>query len=607
MIELKNITKSFDHLVLDNLNLTLKEGNIYIIKGISGSGKTTLFNILSFLDTNYKGNYYWDKKDVKNCNKQYLQNIKNSISYVFQKSYLFNKLTIKENLLFIKNDIDKIKDYAKKFDVENLLDKKPEEISGGEKQRIALIRALLLDSKLIILDEPTSSLDKKNSEIFCNYLKELISPDKIIIIATHKDIFDNISNCIYKMEFGTLHLIKEKLNKKPQNESALIDENKIQENNNKIQAFSKYDWLFVKKRKNKRIMFMFVIALFFLLIFSSISIIENLKKEAILRCANLYPLHVLNVTIYDLPSIKYDINKKYYNYHISGSDYEAYILLDSNDSHFNNKNMIKIGKFPTNDNEILINEEFALSKFGDDYNNIIGKKITIKDTSFKVSGIIFGRNGYLYPSNEIYNEIIDDDSNVIKPAVFIPYDTMAKIGTLDDDENIIISIPKKDAVDIYASTSSNYIQFYNIVRLNYLSNVKNKVFTIYNYVKIGIAIGIIFLIFIFVFMISKILLELYYNKKQIGYLKLYRVSNNRIHLLFLFDYFIEIVLAFLLAFIIFNLICTIIYLGYHWNFYLSFKNWAIIIFLSFIYFYSLVTIPVIKYLKKDILQCIASN
>ena len=170
MIQLQNITKKFDREVLKNVTLQFEEGNIYVLKGISGSGKTTLLNILSVLDTHYNGTYLFDHINVKKANKQKRKMIASQISYVFQKSLLFKNLTVKENLLFIKNDESKILDYAKIFQVTDLLNKKVESLSGGEKQRIALIRALLLDSKLLLLDEPTSSLDPKNSLLFAQTL-----------------------------------------------------------------------------------------------------------------------------------------------------------------------------------------------------------------------------------------------------------------------------------------------------------------------------------------------------------------------------------------------------------------------------------------------------
>lgn len=599
MIELKNITKSFDHIVLDKINLKLQEGNIYVIKGISGSGKTTLFNILSFLDTNYEGKYYWNNKDVKKMNRDDLQTIKNNISYVFQKSYLFKKLTIKENLLFIKDDIDKIKEYAKKFDVEKLLDKKPEEISGGERQRISLIRALLLDSKLIILDEPTSSLDKENAEIFRDYLKEIINLDKIIVIATHKNIYDEIANCIYEIDFGRLKLVKEEINEKSNNNN---------DNNTEEQSsFSKYDFLFVRRRKEKRIVLMIVMTLFFLLLFSGISIIQNLKKEAIKDYAKKYPIQVLNIREDDLPYIDYKIEKEYFNYNIVKDDYKAYTLFDANDSYFQKQDLIKYGHFPKTDDEILVNEEFVINKMQLENEEAIGKTIEIDDNVLTISGIICGSNGYVWDNNEIYTDIIDNETETIKSAVFIPYNKIKEIKTAVKDKTIIISMSKNDIIDIYLKSKDGYVKFFNSVLLNHFHTIANKEYTIYNYVKIYLEIGLVFILFMFVFMISKILLELYYNKRQIGYLRLYRVSNDRIHLIFLIDYLMEILLAFIFACIIFNIICLIIKLSIDWNFYISLINWGIIIFISIVYFYGLITIPIMKYLKKDILECITDN
>lgn len=96
-------------MVLNNVNLNFEYGNIYILKGISGSGKTTLFNILSGLDKEYDGKFIWDNVNMSSKKIKNTDSFFNKTTYVFQKSFLFKNLTVMENLLFICNDLDRIK------------------------------------------------------------------------------------------------------------------------------------------------------------------------------------------------------------------------------------------------------------------------------------------------------------------------------------------------------------------------------------------------------------------------------------------------------------------------------------------------------------------
>lgn len=595
MIKLKNITKSFDRLILNNVNLELIDGNIYVVKGISGSGKTTLFNIITFLDTNYNGDYFWNEINVKDMNEKELEEVKNSISYVFQKSYLFKKLTIKENLLFIKNDIDLINKYAKKFNIFELLEKNPEELSGGERQRVALVRALILDTKVIVLDEPTSSLDKGNALIFADYLKEVVNDNKIIIIATHKNIYDSYANAIYSLEYGNLKEIKVNINK---------FENKIINNTINNKSILKYDYLYVRKRKKKRIVLFFIMLIFFLLTLFSVSIYKNIKRETINKYYNIYPLQVFSLSKNDYDSIDKEIEKTYYNYKLEYNDYNAYILLDLEDSSLKDKSILKYGSFPNNNNEVLVNIEFVTNNLNcTDYKKALNARIIIENEEFTVTGIIGSGTFDPYATISFYNEIEVNDTSSIKPAIFIPYDKMKELGIKSTDNDIVITLSKSDTIKIYSNYSSNYDSDFSY-HLPWSGKINNEFSEIYNIFKIGLLISIVLEIFIFIFMISKISLELYYKKKELGYLQLYRVSKDRIHIIFLLDYLIEPILSLIISVILFNVICIIIYVLYDCNFFLQPLYLVAFIFIVLIYFYALVSIPVLRYLKKDILYCI---
>jgi len=199
-IQLKNITLNYNSKnnphsfkIFKNFNLILKNNNIYGIYGASGSGKTSLLNILAGFLKPQKGNIYYNDE---------IQ-IFNKISKSFNISFLQqNPLIIDENLMInstlrfshSNEELDKIKFYLKRFNLNKFLNNKffdenstlsIKNMSGGEKQRIAFIRSIINNPDLLILDEPVSSLDKKNSEIIFEFLNEY-KKDKIIIVTSHK-------------------------------------------------------------------------------------------------------------------------------------------------------------------------------------------------------------------------------------------------------------------------------------------------------------------------------------------------------------------------------------------------------------------------------------
>lgn len=180
MIKLINITKEYNSLkVIESFNYLFSNTGLYVITGRSGSGKTTLFNIIMGIIT-YTGEYYFNNTIQRN-NGEYNNN---PISYITQDANLISYLTIEGNFQLVSDDKDKIDYYVNKYLDKSLLCKKPNEISGGEKQRISLIMGLLKDSAVFLCDEPTSQLDFENKQMIFNLLKE-IAEKKLVICITH--------------------------------------------------------------------------------------------------------------------------------------------------------------------------------------------------------------------------------------------------------------------------------------------------------------------------------------------------------------------------------------------------------------------------------------
>lgn len=202
ILSLDNINKSFNtnnniYEVLKNISINIAENEVISIVGVSGSGKTTLLNIIADLET----------IDAGSINK--ISQLK--INYVTQHAHFIEELSIFENLVFAslkdKNSEKKIKLYCDYFNCSHLLDKKPSVLSGGEKQRINIIRALFNDPKLIILDEPTAALDHENKFKVMKTLLELQKSEKIaLVVVTHDlDLVNNLPNhSHYELNMKTL-------------------------------------------------------------------------------------------------------------------------------------------------------------------------------------------------------------------------------------------------------------------------------------------------------------------------------------------------------------------------------------------------------------------
>ncbi|SES66973.1 ABC transporter ATP-binding protein [Anaerobranca gottschalkii] len=197
MIELVGINKSYPQKkdVLKDISLRIPEKSFVSIMGKSGSGKTTLLNILGLIDSFSKGKYLFYGKDISKLNSSHLAHVRNqNIGFVFQAYNLIPGMSVYENVMLPhlysrqrinQGHIERIHFLLKRFNLTDLKDKDVNLLSGGEKQRVSLCRALTLNPNLIIADEPTGNLDNENTQIVMDYFKELNMDGKTIIIVTH--------------------------------------------------------------------------------------------------------------------------------------------------------------------------------------------------------------------------------------------------------------------------------------------------------------------------------------------------------------------------------------------------------------------------------------
>jgi ABC-type lipoprotein export system ATPase subunit len=197
MIEGCNISRDFGfprERVLHHLNFKIRDGEFISISGRSGSGKSTLLYIMSSLDHPSEGQLFLDGKDLKLLSSKDVHHLRNtSIGFIFQFHYLLPELTVFENVLLPARNLGIINSKKKEaielltyLGVQSLVDRYPNELSGGEQQRVAIARALIMRPKYLFADEPTGNLDTMNANIVMNMLKEINYKQKTTIcLVTH--------------------------------------------------------------------------------------------------------------------------------------------------------------------------------------------------------------------------------------------------------------------------------------------------------------------------------------------------------------------------------------------------------------------------------------
>ena len=220
IIKISNISKSFDTTkkikVLKKISFKFKKGKIYSIMGPSGSGKSTLLNLLSLIDRPNSGIIKIEEQLV-DFNNSDINDILRSkkIGIIYQQDNLLPDFTAIENVYLAsmaagndkKTSYSKAKTILNKFGLNNRLDHYPSQLSGGEKQRISIARAIINDPQVILADEPTGSLDFETAKEIFNILKNQINSNRLIIFATHNRFFANKSDCLLEMVNGNIRTI----------------------------------------------------------------------------------------------------------------------------------------------------------------------------------------------------------------------------------------------------------------------------------------------------------------------------------------------------------------------------------------------------------------
>ena len=220
LIQLSNINKSFETFkkikVLKKISYNFKKGKIYSLIGPSGSGKSSLLNLLSLIDRPNSGSLSIDSNQInfKYTKKNDFLRAK-KIGIIYQQDNLLPDFTALENVYLAslaagnkkELSVTKAKNLLKKVGLSARSNHYPSELSGGEKQRVSIARAIINDPQIILADEPTGSLDLETAKDIFELLKSQINKDRLIIFATHNRFFANKSDCLFEIVNGNIKTI----------------------------------------------------------------------------------------------------------------------------------------------------------------------------------------------------------------------------------------------------------------------------------------------------------------------------------------------------------------------------------------------------------------
>lgn len=540
-LTIENIKKKYDRDVIKGISHEFVSGKLYVIKGVSGSGKSTCLNILGGIESEYEGRIMVDGEDA---------NVKTLSGYVFQKSLLLSGLTIYENLLLIKNDKSLINKLCDDYGVTELLYKYPEQISGGERQRITIIRALLLNPQIILADEPTASLDESNSMNVAECLSELCNEGKIVIVATHEHYFDEFADEIIHLKYGVI----DKIDEKNQSVISYEEKNMVNSESDRYKGIGSFKYNLKRNRKQIKLPVLLPFILMFLLIFAASTVQNNFEEQYMRSLKDKYPVDAFN--IYDFELLKFPDSKNviiYDYYEENEEDVTALYLADEKYSVFSIDGMIKYGEFPSEAREILVSPEYIEKLYGSTENieKYLGTTIVFMEDEYIIKGILAGEKFpefNSYRSSDIYYR--NKEANTI----YIPYKTMeAEFSPkeyqyggmvalrgyykgLFDDEKFV-----NKAREVFRSGNINIFDDDILDAQNSVNNII-KLFTIILIACFGISC---------IFMSSQIHIELHYRKKEIGYLQVFGLNKKRIMSLVYAGYFMKLIVSVLIAFVIY--------------------------------------------------------
>jgi len=396
MLELKNVSKIYNDskVALQNINLKLNDTGFILINGKSGSGKTTLLNLIGNIILPSKGEVTYNNKNISDIKKYTYK----YISYIFQDYNLFSSLNVLENIQFLNKKANK--ELIKNFQIEDILNKKVNEISGGEARRVAVIRSIINNSKIVLCDEPTASLDLDNEKKVLELLKEKSKNSLVIVVSHHLDVIKPYADRIITLENG--NVIEDKI---ISNEKKLISQDKL------VKKRKSLIYLTFKRIKESKSMFilniLILMFLFFLYILSlNFKNIDFDKMEIdLMKDNNFHKLYseVNNEYFNKVYEVYDDANLM--SFSVGSGEYNIYYKNDFNNVGYteydDNYDSNLLGNKPINKNELVINEYLfeCFNKFGieskdkiyiypKNIEDVIGLEILINNEIYKITGVL---------------------------------------------------------------------------------------------------------------------------------------------------------------------------------------------------------------------------
>ena len=219
IVELKNVSKTYstgdtEFKALDNIDLSINKGEFVVILGPSGAGKSTLLNLIGGMDTPTSGSIKIDGEEISKYNENQLSEYRaENIGFIFQFYNILPTLTVLENVELIKDVVKNGNDSIeaiKAVGLEKHINKFPNQLSGGEQQRVSIARAIAKNQKLLLCDEPTGALDSKTGVEVLKLLKKQCdgnNGENTVIIVTHNSLFADIADTVIRVKNGKIESV----------------------------------------------------------------------------------------------------------------------------------------------------------------------------------------------------------------------------------------------------------------------------------------------------------------------------------------------------------------------------------------------------------------
>ena len=226
IVELKNVSKTYntgdtEFKALDNIDLSINKGEFVVILGPSGAGKSTLLNLIGGMDTPTSGSIKIDGEEISKYNENQLSEYRaENIGFIFQFYNILPTLTVLENVELIKDVVKNGNDSIesiKAVGLEKHINKFPNQLSGGEQQRVSIARAIAKNPKLLLCDEPTGALDSKTGVEVLKLLKKQCdgnNGENTVIIVTHNSLFADIADTVVRVKNGKIESVTANQNPK---------------------------------------------------------------------------------------------------------------------------------------------------------------------------------------------------------------------------------------------------------------------------------------------------------------------------------------------------------------------------------------------------------